>query len=338
MTKAIALQQWVGSEMQRVEAQWSVGTFGAIAEFSRDAEEPASVVCNDLRAQVVTRRGGIRIFGLENARAFAYETISKDPDQWSHAVALSLPVDDCAMNRCSALTELGKDGAALRDEDRDGVLFDLGLGTLQVDVCIRTSDPELLDALRAGAGRALFEPGNPAMPAILKTSPHRVFETRIGRVEVYQPIPSADKQSPNGPHTHLLPKLLRSGRTHAATVPIPSGWVPCAHLYPVHPRKDGSGRAKPFDRTQHERFQNILGAYGDRDFIDLKQRVLLGVESGDDPAELGAPTGRFANAAIRVALRQSQALNGSSPSLVRWRQIYDRVVDAADDEDEQAQH
>jgi hypothetical protein len=224
----------------------------------------------------VRRRG---IASLESVRAIAYETTSKDPDQWSHAVALCLPIRDCAMNRCLALTELGKDAAALRDEDRDSILFDLGLGTLQVDLCIRTSDPELLHALRAGTGRALFEPGNPAMLAILRASPHRVFETRIGRAEAYQPVPAADKQSPDGPHTHLLPKLLRSGRTHSTTNPIPQDWVPCAHLYPNICKKDGFGRPTPFEFAVYERFQRILDKYGDRELIDLKRRVALGAQS-----------------------------------------------------------
>ena len=91
----------------------------------------------------------------------------------------------------------------------------------------------------------LFEPGNPAMSLILRHSPHRVFVTRAGRVEVYQPIPAHGGVSPEGPHTHVLPKLLAHGRTHAATEPIPAGWVSCAHSYPAHPLRDGYGRAHP---------------------------------------------------------------------------------------------
>ena len=35
-------------------------------------------------------------------------------------------------------------------------------------------------------------------------------------------------------HNDVVPKLLRQGRTHAANEPIPSGLVPCAHIYPAH--------------------------------------------------------------------------------------------------------
>jgi hypothetical protein len=85
----------------------------------------------------------------------------------------------------------------------------------------------------APCGRSVFEPGNPAMGVILAANPHRVFISRIGRIEVYQPIPPATGKSPDGPHTHVLPKLLRSKRSHPATEPIPDGWVPCAHFYPA---------------------------------------------------------------------------------------------------------
>ena len=134
------------------------------------------------------------------------------------------------------------------------MLFDLGLGALQVDVCIRVADPEVTAQLLPHTGRPLFEPGNPAMGVILAGSPHRVFVSRLGRIEVFQPIPPPDGQSPEGPHTHVLPKLLQHRRTHSATEPVPDGFVPCAHLYPPHPLKDEFGHARPFDAGGTRRF------------------------------------------------------------------------------------
>ena len=43
------------------QAQWSLGTFGAIAEFSRDADEPAEIAREETAMSVVTPRGGIRL-------------------------------------------------------------------------------------------------------------------------------------------------------------------------------------------------------------------------------------------------------------------------------------
>ncbi len=47
----------------------------------------------------------------------------------------------------------------------------------------------------------------PAMAMILAANPHRVFLSRLGRIEVYQPIPPPSGKSPQGPHTHVLPQL-----------------------------------------------------------------------------------------------------------------------------------
>src|SRR5580658_6445590 len=192
MMNGAGLREWLATEIRDAETSWSVGAFGAIAEFSRDPEEPASLVCDASRLEAVTGRGGVRIDGLESVRPVAYETTNKNPDLWSHAIALCLPTAACAMNRRATLAEIGPDTAALRNEDRDARLFHLGLGTIQVDVCVRTADPDLLRPLRGGVGKSLFDTGSPAMRAILDASPHRVFVTRIGRAEVYQPIPPAD--------------------------------------------------------------------------------------------------------------------------------------------------
>jgi hypothetical protein len=338
MTNGLKMREWISGEIRDAGTSWSVGTFGAIAEFSRDRDESAKIACDAARSAVVTTRGGIQIDGLENVRPVAYETTNKNADLWSHAVALCLPSEDCAMNRRSVLTEIGPDNAALREEDRGAFLFDLGLGARQVDVCVRTSDPGLLAVLRAGTEKSIFDSGNPAMMAILRSNPHRVFVTRVGRAEVYQAIPAPDKKRPDGPHTHLLPKLLRAGRTHSANNPIPDGWVPCAHLYPAHPAKDAFGHQKPFDRQQHERFQELFRAFGDPKLIALKEHAAKGVAAGSDPATVAAPDGRFSRATLRVTLRQLQALNGPSPNLNIWRQFHDRVADETVDEDEQAQH
>src|SRR3954462_4489776 len=251
------------------EAQWSLGTFGAIAEFMRDADEPADILHSEISYAVVTPRGGIRLLAHPELRPITFETVTTQA--WSQRVAFCLPEKASAMSQRSALTELGPDHEALRAEDRGAVLFDLGLGALQVDCCIRTADRELAQGLRTHAGRSLFEPGNPAMGLILAHSPHRVFITRAGRAEVYQAIPPPGGKAPEGPHTHVLPKLLAHRRTHAATEPIPRGFVSCAHLYRAHPLRDGYGRARQFDAARYSAFQRLLSRPGDLQHVAPKR-------------------------------------------------------------------
>ena len=316
----------IADQLADPEAQWSLGTFGAIAEFMRDADEPAELVREEPVAAVVTPRGGIRIEARPGLRPVAFETITTQ--SWSQRVAFCLPERESAMNRRAVLTELGPDPRALRTQDSDGILFDLGLGVLQVDCCVRAGDAELIQGLRAQAGRSLFEAGNPAMALILRHSPHRVFMTRAGRAEVYQQIPAPGGTAPEGPHTHVLPKLLARGRTHAATEPIPKGWVSCAHLYPAHPLRDGHGRARPFDGARYAAFQRLLSRHGDIEHVHLKRNVIKAINAGAGPEAIAMPADRFAQASIRVALRQLKASSGTSPELAAWFAAHDRATDS----------
>ena len=200
-------------EIADPETQWSLGTFGAIAEFSRGRDEPAVLIRSDDGISAVTARGGIALRHHARSRPFASESITRTG--WGQRIALCLGRDECAMNGRTALTELAADDEALRPEDRGSILFDLGLGALQADFCVRINDPGTITQLRRHTGRTVFEHDNPAMGLILAANPHRVFVSRLGRIEVYQPIPPASGKSPEGPHTHVLPKLLKSRRNRA---------------------------------------------------------------------------------------------------------------------------
>lgn len=320
----------IRQELATATTQWNLGTFGAIAEFLRDPDEPVELGDGLDRLFAVTDRGGIGFGDLSEVRPFASETAVGSG--WSHRIALCLPEAACTMNRRSVLTELGPDEAALRPQDRAGIRFDMGLGTLQVDICIRTSDPALIATLRSAAGKSLFEPGNPAMGAIVTTGPHRVFIARAGRCEVYQPIPPADGKSPEGPHTHVLPQLLRGGRTHAATEPVPNGWVPFAHLVPAHPLKDAMARPRPWDGAAHERFQELLAATGDPELTALKHQLLESIRSGSDPSSFREPANKFARHTLRVTLRQLRA-GPPLPGLSRWLEAFDKQEPASEDAD-----
>lgn len=317
------------------EAQWSMGTFGAIAEFLHTPDEAAVAIEGTHAISVATERGSLHLEDHPKARLVAYETVGKRAGTWRHSVAMCLPEGECGMHRREVVTELGPDRAAVRAQDRESILFDLGLSLLQTDACIRTADRDLVAALRASEGRPLFAPGNTVMMSILHASPHRVFVTRLGRLEVFQPIPPPTGKSPLGPHTHILPKLLRAGRTHSATTPIPAGCVPCANLYPAHPQFDAEGLPRPFVRAYFDAFASVLTSHGTADLVKLQDRVSQAVRAGDDPATFAIPAGRYARASLRVALRKLGATAAASPTLDRWVQLHDRSpADDADDEDE----
>jgi hypothetical protein len=321
VTSAPILLDVLAEQLTDVETGWSVGTFGAIAEFRRDADEAATLHRTDDAISVVTARGGLRIRAHDALRPIASESLTAQ--NWNQRVALCLSKEACAMNKRSVLSEIGPDRDALRIEDHSAILFDLGLDALQIDICIRSGDRDFLERLRSFVGKSVFAPGNGAMGAILAANPHRVFISRVGRIEVFQPIPPPDGKSSEGPHTHLLPKLLHSRRTHAATEPLPDGWIPCAHFYPPHPMRDAFGHRRAFQSDRHSAFQILLARYGDPQFVDTKRRVVECVAAARGPSDAGLAADRFGRAAVRVALRQLQAVEQASPALKAWLSAYD---------------
>jgi hypothetical protein len=317
------------AQIADADTQWSLGTFGGIAEFSRDRDEKVGLTQSACGAAAITSRGGIAIDLPAGCRPFAFECITRS--SWSQRAALCLPADRCAMNRRALLTELDADHEALKPEHRGSVLFDLGLGSLQADLCVRIDDHDTAARLRSHCGRSVFEPTNPAMGLLLETNPHRVFISRIGRIEVYTPIPLASGKSPDGPHTHVLPKLLKSGRTHAATEPIPEGWIPCAHLYPGHPVRDGGD---PFAAAHHGSFQRTIERFGLPEVVAIKRRVVDAIEAGAPPSALATAQDRHGRASVRIALRQLKAAGHASPILHAWLAEFDSAAVEDQGEDE----
>lgn len=285
------------------ETGFAVGVLGAIGEFIRDADEP--VVETPLGR--LTARGGIAIrLARAEPRLIAWEEPSTDPRLWKQAAALVLPEEEAAIGGNAVVTELGPDNQALREEDRAAELFDMGVGFAHLRACVRTADPALIKVLRDSCGMPLLDPANPAGMAIVRHSPHRVFVSKLARIEVFQPIPPPDGRSPEGPHTHLLPKLLGTGRAHAATSPIPEGWVSVLDIFPAHPLRTPMLEPRAFDAARHGAFQALLARFGLPELLAAKAEALrTGAEAGED---------RHARAAAKVALRQMAAQAGLHPA------------------------
>ena len=317
---------------------WSMGSFGAVAEFHQNRGEflEADAPTMFVRA---TPRGAIRLNAetVEQIVPVAYEALSPKPHRWSHGLALCLPQKDSVMAGRRVLTELGPDEDAVRPADRKAILFDIGLNLPQCDFCIRTEDPDLLAILRANAGRSLFDPGNPASDAMRRAHPHRVALTRIGRIEVFQKIggPDTGGVSPAGPHTHMLPQLLKSRRTHSANTPIPRYHVPLGYLHPANPVMDSMGRDLDFDIDDHARFQDLFERFARRDLPILRKAVLDGLARRTEPEQFLAQSDRFSRATVRITLRQQYRLakrfgGGSYLDLVsKWRSVLDNALDSS---------
>lgn len=193
---------------------WSVGTYGAIGEFGYDAGEPGLAI--DLDAlSVKTARGSLEVHGLEGVQAFALE------DETGRVREIAF---------CSPRTGAGRDRIAALDNRT----FDLGIGTPHIDLLVRVAadDADTARILVSAVGRLLFAADNPAGLAIARASPTRILQSPIARIEVHQPIPLPGGRSPDGPHTHLLPKFLAQRIAHRPDSPLPTGLYCGLSLYP----------------------------------------------------------------------------------------------------------
>lgn len=311
------------------EAGWNIGSFGAIAEFHQDRGEPAEVEAPLTRA---TARGAIRIGRTDGVRPLAWEALSKNPARWQQGIALCLPEAEAVRPARRVLTELGPDTGAIRPGDRSLILFDMGLGQRNIDFCVRTSDPELLEALRAGEGVPLAAAGNPAMGAILAAHPHRVALSAIGRCEVYQKIggPDTGGTSPAGPHTHVLPELMKAGRTHSANIPVPEGMMPAMSLHPGSPVMGPLGEDRAFEPQLFEAFQSLLAAWGPPGYVATKDRVWQALDRGEPPEPEARAATRIERTARRNAIRQRARLAGATSLVAEWAAAHDRGSVEAD--------
>lgn len=302
---------------------WSIGAPGAIAEFHRGAADPCTY---DSPGCAITGLGALRFEPCARVHAHAYEILSAQPQHWHHGIALTLPADAGAMSGRRVITELGPDREAIRAQDRDGVLFDLGLGSAWCDYHVRTADPAQVALLRQAAGASLLDPCCALYDDIVRMSPHRVFVSRLARIEIYQRIASPGDLTPQGPHTHLLPKLFRPARSHFPHTALPAGEGPCLVLYPANPVFDAAGRAKPFDAREHEAFQALLATYGDARDVAVKRAVWQAVRAGRSPGSIAAPSARRSRIAARIALRQLLHSDGFSSALADWRAVLERGI------------
>ena len=81
-------------------ASWGLGTYGAVAEFHRTSDEPASI--DTVRRSRSSPRGALRIGSTQELHACAYEQPGHASESWSHVLTLCLPAarSACTAARC----------------------------------------------------------------------------------------------------------------------------------------------------------------------------------------------------------------------------------------------
>lgn len=206
-----------------------MGVVGAVGEFTAADGEAVDVWMEDDHIFAATTDAALRFKIDDDIRALTFEPYDTPIPQSRIVLAVKrergrLPVADC-------LCDLGEDNASLIDED-PGHVFDLGLGRKEVRFCVRVAQGAARDALNRAQGEPFLQCLPRIGAALLAESPTRVIETALGRMEVQGRIPPPGGRSPDGPHTHLLPDHLASGRAMPTGMDLPRAYLPGAIFYP----------------------------------------------------------------------------------------------------------
>ena len=319
------LQQQLFNHLNQKSTSFSIGCFGAIAEFHRLPDNTPLVQEDSSRLESITAEGAIRIQLTEQLCPIAYEIASKDKQRWRHGVAFCLPEAAALMAQRNKITETGPDQQAILKEHRDQIVFDLGLGVKNIDFCIRTDHAGLIETLRQCTGQSFFALDTQVKDEILRLNPHRLVLSKAGRIEVYQSI-GRDK-TPAGSHTHLLPKLLATGRTHSANVPIPDSFLPVLQMYPESPLSNDSDGNTVFNSKAFDHFQQLLHQWGEKAYVVEKRRVKEAILSDARAEDYPMPSTRHVRTAIRVTIRQLKYQNPGSDNLKKWEQFFNPDYD-----------
>lgn len=284
---------------------WSMGAYGAILGLWPDGRVDGSVAFGE--------GGAMRLRPAPELRVVAFETLSSDPANWNHGLAFCLPA--CLPEASgfapgpAGLHHAGPDLTAIRAPDRGKALFDTGLDSPQMRLCLRTDDPALLAVLQSLRGRDI----SCVLSALKGMRVDWVVRTPLGRME--------SREAESGPH--LVPSLLASGRHHPATTPIPEGFMPFAHAFPCHPLRDRRFAPRPFDPADHAAFQALLEEFGIPSLVRLKAGAVAAMREGAPPP--AAPRDRHARTQIRVALRQHLVQRGAA-GLRPWLEAFDPAL------------
>jgi len=198
---------------------WSIGAYGAQAEFSQKEGDEAKIEQGDDGATIETEQGALKIDLFRPFKPLAL--FDKD----GQPIALALSAFKTKYDRMAppALCETGIDRSAIREQDRALPLFNLALGYPHTDFQVRTNQTDLLESLRGSVGTSFFN-NRELVDTIKRSSPHRIVSSPLGRIEVYRPIPAKNGKTPNGPHTYLDPKKISTGLFHGFGEAIPPAY------------------------------------------------------------------------------------------------------------------
>ena len=290
MSDATDHLDWLSAQLADAETAWSVGSFGAIAEFMRDAGEAISFQRTGGSISAITARGGLRIEAHDSApgRLGIADDAKLEPPRRLVPAGRHLrdrPAHGPHRNRAGC-------GRAARARPLGGHVRSRAWNVAGQRLhshrrCGRHRGAEKLDrpiAVRARQRRHGRDPGG--QPASRVREPSRTRRSLSANT-------GGGRQKPRGP-AHPCAAQAAAPQAHPRGNGdfFPAGFVPCAQLYPPHPARDAMGIRQPFRQKFPASFQELLARFGEVKLLDVKRRVLESVSARHGPSALSLPDGQ----------------------------------------------
>ncbi|MGH9934051.1 MAG: DUF6925 family protein [Nitrososphaerales archaeon] len=256
-----------------MRSAWAIVRDGVVAEFSLvDGDKPVRKLDGNTLT-VDTPRAHLQLVFDENIKPIVAETAAYRCSPWVQCVYLCVPEKIARMSVRNVLTHLGS------WENGYGELWDLGVGNDSLDACVIAHNSQVHQKLKEKEGHSIIYDSE-FLGEIIKLSPPRLFRTKFAHILVKQRIPSKGEHV-DGPHTHLLPSIIRSG-THFP-IPIPDNMRSLIQVDPFGSIIDGNGdyhEWKGFD----DEFQSLLDEYAENDMLTkkyLEEKIIALLKNND---------------------------------------------------------
>ncbi|MEO9310102.1 MAG: hypothetical protein ABI337_07375 [Nitrososphaera sp.] len=284
----------------KTKSSWAIVRDGVVAEFSIvQGDKLTKIFQNDV-LHVDTQRAALCINFDDSLEAIVSESGAYGCSPWTQNIYLCVKKEGAEMARRIKLTHLGK----FDDYDIQGNLWDLGVGNDTLDACIIATNESVNELLKQNEGQYVID-NSKFLQELVRYSPPRLFKTKFASILVKQKIPTAEEEI-EGPHTHLLPPIIKSKKHFV--VPVPDDVIPVIQVDPFGSVMDGNGEFYKWHGFENDEFQNFMRKYGNQEYVTLKSEMkkkIIDCLRNNDQTPLGSD---YANKSrqdlIRVILAQ----------------------------------
>lgn len=251
---------------EKTESSWAIVRDGIVAEFSIVPGDKSIKTFNSNVLKVDTNRATLCINFDDSMESIVAESGAHGCSPWTQNIYLCVQKEQAKMSCRDKLTSLGK-----FDNGTDkGDLWDLGVENETLDAYIIAKDKSTNELLKQKEGHYIIDDPHFLRELVLR-SPPRLFQTKFAYIIVRQKIPLTEKEELEGPHTHLLPPLIKSKKHFE--VPIPDDMIPIIQTDPFGSVIDGNGDFHAWNGLENDAFQTLLQKYGKPEYVALKNQM-----------------------------------------------------------------